>query len=372
MGACGARRSGRQALLLGRRAVSRRPLDGEHLAGRVPHGESRRGRFHRHGTREVVSAQRLRVVRHGRQRLGMVRRLVSTGLLRRQPEATIRKARRSSVDPDGRGEPKRVQRGGSFLCSDNYCVRYRAGTRGQGERGHRLVPHRLPLRAVAALRRNCPPSNARPRHPKKHHHATLSSVRWNYHALASRRAAAGARAGDESGLRTCAEPPARPRANKVFKDRVNPHWLADNTRFWYRNDLAGGMREFILVNAVKGERRIAFDHARLAAALTKATGENHRATHLPLEELDFTEDGAILRFRRKDKRWRCDLNTYALAEDKAPAVEAPPRKKEPDAPPRRRPGGPPRANSPDRKWTVFVKDHNLHLREREDWQRSWR
>jgi formylglycine-generating enzyme required for sulfatase activity len=39
----------------------------------------------------------------------------------------------SSVDPDGRGEPKRVQRGGSFLCSDNYCRRYRVGARGQGE-----------------------------------------------------------------------------------------------------------------------------------------------------------------------------------------------------------------------------------------------
>jgi formylglycine-generating enzyme len=39
----------------------------------------------------------------------------------------------SSLDPDGRDEPKRVQRGGSFLCSDNYCFRYRAGARGQGE-----------------------------------------------------------------------------------------------------------------------------------------------------------------------------------------------------------------------------------------------
>ncbi len=41
----------------------------------------------------------------------------------------------SSIDPDGAGEPKRVQRGGSFLCSDRYCVRYRAGARGQGEPG---------------------------------------------------------------------------------------------------------------------------------------------------------------------------------------------------------------------------------------------
>jgi sulfatase modifying factor 1 len=39
----------------------------------------------------------------------------------------------SSIDPDGRDEPKRVQRGGSFLCSDGFCARYRAGARGQGE-----------------------------------------------------------------------------------------------------------------------------------------------------------------------------------------------------------------------------------------------
>ena len=29
--------------------------------------------------------------------------------------------------------PKRVQRGGSFLCSDAYCVRYRPGARGKGD-----------------------------------------------------------------------------------------------------------------------------------------------------------------------------------------------------------------------------------------------
>jgi len=38
-----------------------------------------------------------------------------------------------SVDPTEPGVPKRVQRGGSFLCSDSYCVRYRPGARGKGE-----------------------------------------------------------------------------------------------------------------------------------------------------------------------------------------------------------------------------------------------
>lgn len=38
-----------------------------------------------------------------------------------------------SFDPDEPGAVKRVQRGGSFLCSDEYCIRYKAGSRGKGE-----------------------------------------------------------------------------------------------------------------------------------------------------------------------------------------------------------------------------------------------
>lgn len=38
-----------------------------------------------------------------------------------------------SLDPDEPGTVKRVQRGGSFLCSDQYCIRYRPGSRGKGE-----------------------------------------------------------------------------------------------------------------------------------------------------------------------------------------------------------------------------------------------
>lgn len=38
-----------------------------------------------------------------------------------------------SYDPDEPGAVKNVQRGGSFLCSDEYCIRYKAGSRGKGE-----------------------------------------------------------------------------------------------------------------------------------------------------------------------------------------------------------------------------------------------
>jgi formylglycine-generating enzyme required for sulfatase activity len=39
----------------------------------------------------------------------------------------------SGYDPQEPGVPKRVQRGGSFLCADNFCMRYLVGARGKGE-----------------------------------------------------------------------------------------------------------------------------------------------------------------------------------------------------------------------------------------------
>jgi formylglycine-generating enzyme required for sulfatase activity len=40
---------------------------------------------------------------------------------------------RESFDPEEPDQPKKVHRGGSFLCSDQFCARYITGTRGKGE-----------------------------------------------------------------------------------------------------------------------------------------------------------------------------------------------------------------------------------------------
>src|SRR6185369_4051965 len=54
--------------------------------------------------------------------------LAATGAVARNPRGPD-----SSLDPSEPGEKKRVQRGGSFLCTDQYCSRYVVGTRGKGE-----------------------------------------------------------------------------------------------------------------------------------------------------------------------------------------------------------------------------------------------
>ena len=59
----------------------------------------------------------------------------------------------------------------------------------------------------------------------------------------------------------------------VVGGSVTATWLADD-RFWYRNTIAGGA-EFILVDPVKKTRVRAFDHEKVAAALSSATGAKH-------------------------------------------------------------------------------------------------
>lgn len=54
--------------------------------------------------------------------------LAAQGTVARNP-----KGPESSFDPSEPGEKKRVHRGGSFLCTDQYCSRYIVGTRGKGE-----------------------------------------------------------------------------------------------------------------------------------------------------------------------------------------------------------------------------------------------
>jgi formylglycine-generating enzyme required for sulfatase activity len=54
--------------------------------------------------------------------------LAATGRVARSPQGPD-----SPYDPDEPAARKRVHRGGSFLCTDQYCSRYMIGTRGKGE-----------------------------------------------------------------------------------------------------------------------------------------------------------------------------------------------------------------------------------------------
>ena len=44
-------------------------------------------------------------------------------------------------------------------------------------------------------------------------------------------------------------------SSKVFRDKVEAHWLSNNTQFWYEVKTGPDTREFVLINAETGERQ---------------------------------------------------------------------------------------------------------------------
>jgi len=164
----------------------------------------------------------------------------------------------------------------------------------------------------------------------------------------------------------------------VYKTRITPHWFAENTCFWYRNNLSGNTSEFILVNVEKGIRQQAFDHAKLAEALSKVTNEKYTADQLPFNYIEFVDNGKAILFNAADKTWKCDLGTYEVVSSEETLT--PPEESAESRFGRRGQRGQRRGQgrgrfsgneerpiaSPDEKWNAYIKDNNVFMREGED------
>lgn len=122
---------------------------------------------------------------------------------------------------------------------------------------------------------------------------------------------------------------------------VSPHWIERSNRFWYRKvDTKGS--SFVLVDADHNTAGPAFDHDKLAAALTRLTKRQYSAADLPFHDIEFVEDGKAVRFEAESAQWTCNLSDYDCKDSPADA--------------------PDESLSPDKRWAAFVKDHNLYLR----------
>jgi dipeptidyl aminopeptidase/acylaminoacyl peptidase len=147
----------------------------------------------------------------------------------------------------------------------------------------------------------------------------------------------------------------------VYKTQIAPHWFANNTRFWYRNDLAKARQEFVLVDAANAVRKAAFDHNKIAASLSKVRGKAYEAGRLPFREIAFTDDGKSVLFAVDQTIWQCDLTSYVTSQ--STRTELTPGAAKNDARPEGGGGGAPENASPDGRWIAFVKDNNLWLRD---------
>ena len=135
----------------------------------------------------------------------------------------------------------------------------------------------------------------------------------------------------------------------VSGDQVNPQWLKDGNRFWYRNKTAAGA-EFVLVDPGAASRTLLFDHVRLAQALTAASDTAFDGNKLPFQTFKFAKDGdneSEIEFNAVRKHFTCNIQTYrCVVGDTLPSDV-------------------PFVKSPDKKLEAFISKHNLWVRNAE-------
>src|SRR5438034_7217449 len=94
--------------------------------------------------------------------------------------------------------------------------------------------------------------------------------------------------------------------HSIYVADVSAHWVDKTNRFWYHKVSPKGS-EFIFVDADHNSAGPAFDHEKLAAALTRITHREFSATDLPFDTIEFSDDQKSLRFHLDGSQWTCAL-----------------------------------------------------------------
>ena len=147
-------------------------------------------------------------------------------------------------------------------------------------------------------------------------------------------------------------------AKHVLYAGVVPHWVDQTSAFWYVRQTEKG-KEYVKVDAASKKRTALFDQQKMAAALTEKAGREINAYNLPLQNCRLNISLDTLRFQFDGKFWAYSIKNNRLLDEGA----IPPRGKERhwmevDDEKEGRP-----VTSPDGKWTAFIKNDNVYVRE---------
>ncbi len=134
--------------------------------------------------------------------------------------------------------------------------------------------------------------------------------------------------------------------DKIFNGSVSPHWIDDN-RFWYRNRFDKG-HEFKYVDPGAGTRQRAFDHERLASALSEVADDTYEPYKLPFTQFEYIDEGRSIQFRVRGDEWRCDIQNYTCNGPYEPG-----------------PAVPNSVLSPDGRYAAYIQEYNLWVRAHE-------
>jgi len=101
----------------------------------------------------------------------------------------------------------------------------------------------------------------------------------------------------------------------VFSGSVQPTWIDENS-FWYRNTISEG-HEFVLVDVQRKQRNRAFDHERLALALSEAVGKSYESFKLPFQSFKLSDDRNSLIFTVESLKCTYDMRKNQCLTEKA-------------------------------------------------------
>jgi dipeptidyl aminopeptidase/acylaminoacyl peptidase len=86
--------------------------------------------------------------------------------------------------------------------------------------------------------------------------------------------------------------------NKVYDTIANSgamNWIAGSQKFWYEKSVKGG-NSFVLVDPAAASKAPAFDHTRLAAAISTASSGTYTALTLPISTFTYVDNMAAIEF----------------------------------------------------------------------------
>jgi hypothetical protein len=94
-------------------------------------------------------------------------------------------------------------------------------------------------------------------------------------------------------------------------------WIEKTTRFWYRRSVKGGT-EFVVMDAATQTKRPAFDHEKLATALTLAiTPEKpYTGVTLPFNAFNFVDGERAIEVSVNNALWQCTIVEYSCRLDR--------------------------------------------------------
>ncbi len=148
--------------------------------------------------------------------------------------------------------------------------------------------------------------------------------------------------------------------NTVFKTNVQANWVQGGAAFWYRNYLKDSLSEYMYVDAVKAQKRKAFDHEKLAQALSAASSKTINPARINISKLWFSRDAKQLSFEMDGKNWQCDLASYQCTKiDSLPKDTT--RYPSLTRMRSRWASFSTDSISPDRKWAAYIKEGNVFV-----------